>query len=320
MTARIFFTALLAGFGLPGCVLMRSDPVPSPPPPPPQIALARGDVPQTLEGLLERGTSAEVVAFKPLEAARSAVAKAAASPAVANYAPEPLRRGQGALDAAEEQWSAIAQAPLGDPQALALAAHAAHEARRWGEIALAQAAREVGLRDLAATHNALVEREQTDAQWQGKQLVPGDMGRLRFAIGTAELDAGSQAVVQRLAQFMADNPRYRLQIVGHTDVSPPSDANLEAFLQANPETAAATVTAAQRAAAYNLMMSKRRAQAVRDALINAGVAGGRLTTRGYGSQRPIADNDSAAGRRRNRRVEIMVVPAGAEESDSTLPE
>lgn len=56
---------------------------------------------------------------------------------------------------------------------------------------------------------------------------------------------------------------------------------------------------------YNMKLSLRRAEAVRTYLIDKGVAPSRLTTQGYGESRPIADNDTAEGRFRNRRVELI---------------
>ena len=56
----------------------------------------------------------------------------------------------------------------------------------------------------------------------------------------------------------------------------------------------------------NLALSRRRAEAVRAALVDGGVAGTRMQAAGRGESDPVADNDSAEGRARNRRVEIIV--------------
>ncbi len=56
----------------------------------------------------------------------------------------------------------------------------------------------------------------------------------------------------------------------------------------------------------NQRLSEARAQSVADNLRNAGVAGARLTTEGYGSAQPIADNSSQEGRTQNRRVEVAI--------------
>ena len=61
----------------------------------------------------------------------------------------------------------------------------------------------------------------------------------------------------------------------------------------------------------NLQLSKRRARAVRAYPVNAGVASLRLQSDGFGSARPIDSNETAEGRARNRRVEMVIVRRGA---------
>lgn len=61
------------------------------------------------------------------------------------------------------------------------------------------------------------------------------------------------------------------------------------------------------AAAYNESLSERRARAVRNYLVNAGVNGANLSTKGYGEANPIADNGSAQGKADNRRVELRIL-------------
>ena len=56
--------------------------------------------------------------------------------------------------------------------------------------------------------------------------------------------------------------------------------------------------------AYNLRLSERRAQTVRDALVAGGVASTRITAKGMGKSNPVASNETAEGRAQNRRVEI----------------
>jgi outer membrane protein OmpA-like peptidoglycan-associated protein len=59
--------------------------------------------------------------------------------------------------------------------------------------------------------------------------------------------------------------------------------------------------------AYNIKLSQRRANAVRDYLIAHGVEADRLVAVGYGETRPVADNGTAEGRARNRRVEFTIL-------------
>ena len=58
--------------------------------------------------------------------------------------------------------------------------------------------------------------------------------------------------------------------------------------------------------AYNLKLSRRRADAVRKYLVSHGIADRRIKTEGYGKSRPVASNDTEDGRAQNRRVELHV--------------
>jgi outer membrane protein OmpA-like peptidoglycan-associated protein len=67
-------------------------------------------------------------------------------------------------------------------------------------------------------------------------------------------------------------------------------------------------TDSQGAATANQELSQRRARAVRDYLVSRGISADRVTSQGFGSNRPIGDNATAEGRANNRRVEIVVQP------------
>jgi outer membrane protein OmpA-like peptidoglycan-associated protein len=111
---------------------------------------------------------------------------------------------------------------------------------------------------------------------RGTRLV---LHGVNFENGRATLLPEARAVLDVVAQSLVDNPEVRLEIAGHTDSRSPAE--------------------------YNLWLSEERAKAVRDYLIERGVAADRLVAKGYGLSRPIAPNDSPAGRARNRRVELM---------------
>jgi outer membrane protein OmpA-like peptidoglycan-associated protein len=90
----------------------------------------------------------------------------------------------------------------------------------------------------------------------------------------------SEPVLKEIAQIMTDNPDWKLTVEGHTD-------NVGG-------------------GAYNLELSKRRAAAVKQALVSQyNIAPERLLTGGFGAARPIETNDTLEGRARNRRVELV---------------
>ena len=117
---------------------------------------------------------------------------------------------------------------------------------------------------------------------QEQKPAPSKPGRVlegvQFASGSDELLPESIDTLLELAFTLKENPELRIEVRGHTDNT------------GHP--------------ASNLDLSLRRAQAVRDALIDMGVEPGRLTAVGYGQDFPIADNSTRAGRAKNRRVEV----------------
>lgn len=107
---------------------------------------------------------------------------------------------------------------------------------------------------------------------------------IRFAPGSAEIDAASAPVVARLVSTLNRCAGGRIEIAGHTD--------------------------SQGSEGGNLRLSQARAQAVLAALLNAGARLAQLSAEGYGESAPIADNDTEAGRARNRRIEFRHLPEG----------
>lgn len=128
----------------------------------------------------------------------------------------------------------------------------------------------------AATKGTGVQVTQT-ADNQLKLEVPSDIS---FATGSAQLAPGLQPILVRFATTLNENPKTAVRIVGHTD-STGSDA-------------------------INDPLSVNRASSVRNFLVAQGVASNRIAIDGRGSREPIADNTTAEGRARNRRVDIFV--------------
>lgn len=104
---------------------------------------------------------------------------------------------------------------------------------------------------------------------------------VKFDFDKTAVREESQADIKALADFMSQYPSTSTVVEGHTD-SVGTDA-------------------------YNQNLSERRANAVRDVLVNQyGVSGDRVSSVGYGESRPVADNATAEGRAINRRVEAEV--------------
>lgn len=101
---------------------------------------------------------------------------------------------------------------------------------------------------------------------------------VEFKTGSAELTFESYAILNGIVDQLKDYPEVRIEIRGYTD-------NIGKRSK-------------------NMRLSQKRAQSVKQYLINKGVAGSRLVAIGFGPDNPIASNRNAAGRRQNRRIEF----------------
>jgi OmpA-OmpF porin, OOP family len=104
---------------------------------------------------------------------------------------------------------------------------------------------------------------------------------VNFETNSATLTADSSSALDAVAADLMKYPRLKIEVEGHTD-SVGADG-------------------------YNLKLSERRANSVREYLVGRGVDAAQLTARGYGEARPEADNASAEGRAQNRRVAMQVL-------------
>ena len=117
-------------------------------------------------------------------------------------------------------------------------------------------------------------------QTQDNQLkldIPSDIS---FALGRSDIQGNFAPVLDRFAEGLRNNPNTDVRIIGHTD-NTGSDA-------------------------VNNPLSLERAASTRNYLTGRGVDGRRIAIEGMGERQPIATNDTAQGRSRNRRVEIYV--------------
>jgi len=133
-----------------------------------------------------------------------------------------------------------------------------------------------------ATAGTGVEVSQT-ADNQLKLEIPSDIS---FDTGSADIKSNFRPILDKFAASLVNNPATTVSIVGHTDSSGTDAIN-------NP-------------------LSVQRAAHTRDYLVGKGVAAGRFMIEGRGSREPVAPNDTAANKAKNRRVEIYVAePAPA---------
>ncbi len=101
-----------------------------------------------------------------------------------------------------------------------------------------------------------------------------------FEFDSAKLTADARHTVSEIASVLKGVKGRHISVEGHADSS------------GDPE--------------YNLNLSKRRARTVAVALVHDGVARKAVSTRGFGENRPVAPDDSEAGRAKNRRVEVVI--------------
>jgi outer membrane protein OmpA-like peptidoglycan-associated protein len=116
----------------------------------------------------------------------------------------------------------------------------------------------------------------------GQQLLVTMPQDVLFDTDSAVLRPDLQSDIRALGQNLLAYPNTTVQVIGHTD--------------------------SEGTAAYNQDLSERRALAVSNVLLNTGVPAGRVVAIGRGEAQPIASNQTAEGRRQNRRVQFVITP------------
>lgn len=116
------------------------------------------------------------------------------------------------------------------------------------------------------------------------------LGDVFFDVDKATLAPSAARNIAQIASFMRKNPTRNAVIEGHTDASGEDGHNME--------------------------LSCLRAEAVRNALLDANIDASRLSFIGFGAKRPVADNASMVGKQANRRVEVLFPDADVQVSDN----
>ena len=119
----------------------------------------------------------------------------------------------------------------------------------------------------------------TDARLTPRGVVV-NLPDVLFEFNSAQLTPEAARTARQIAEVVSKGSERHISVEGHTD-------------------SIGTVS-------YNQRLSENRARSVADELSGNGVPRSRMTVRGLGESQPIADNDSSAGRQRNRRVEVVI--------------
>jgi len=129
---------------------------------------------------------------------------------------------------------------------------------------------------------AIGQSEAAQISREGNLLAITLKGDVTFDHDSAAVRPGLYNEIDRIAQVMVQYPETQIFVQGYTD----STGN----------------------EAYNQTLSQRRAEAVKNLLVQRGVSPQRVTAMGYGESQPVATNATAVGRQMNRRVEIRIKP------------
>ena len=181
-----------------------------------------------------------------------------------------------ALRAAKETMAAE-RARAEQDKLAALAVEQARTEQAEREAARLHAEHERARAELTSTLSRL-----TQVREEARGVIVTLPGNIYFNVNKADVKPAMQLQLTKIAQALAAVPDQNLLIEGHTD----SDGSSE----------------------YNLSLSESRAQSVQKILLAGGIAAERMDIKGYGESKPIADNDTPAGKAQNRRVEIVLVP------------
>ncbi|MEP6884704.1 MAG: OmpA family protein [Gammaproteobacteria bacterium] len=266
-----------------------------------------------------------------LESAHDAVRAAESDPNVSKYAALDLEAARKNLAIADDAALHHRESDIGQPAYMAAqnarlarihGAAKADDARvaegqterdrimlsaRTREVQSAKAATNAALdqRDQAAADALLAQQDAARAQQDAARLQAEvdqlkatptprglvlTLGDVLFDTGRAELKPGAGRTMDQLGQFLNEHKDRLVQIDGFTD--------------------------SVGTAAYNEDLSRRRADAVKSALLSRGIDSARMSAAGYGAAYPVADNNDSGGRQLNRRVEVVI---GGNDSQAISP-
>lgn len=248
-----------------------------------------------------------------LDRAQSSLRQAQQDPGVGRYAAGQLSDAQATMTQAERAWQND-----GDREETA---HLAYLTEQKAGIAVA-VARQKAAEDEAQRLRAQRENIRVDARTRevDQARMQADMAADRAVAATSR----AQALEQELAVLKAKETERGLVMTlqegvlfeyNKAELKPGAMRNLEpliTFLREHPERTLIIegYTDSTGSDSYNLELSQRRAEAVRNFLATNGIAADRIMARGYGESYPVTTNTTEAGRQQNRRVEVVIAHDG----------
>lgn len=248
-----------------------------------ELQKAKNDLDQADKSLNEGAEAAEVEHFAYLAKQRTAIAQEVSKVKLAEQTLDAASAERNAilLQARTREAEQAQQLAEAEKNKALIATEQADASRLQVGAMSAEAEKTRAEALLAAEQRKKLEAQiaELEARKSERGLVI-TLGDVLFDINKSELRSGTQYTIDKLAAFLAEYPKRNVLIEGFTD---------------------STGTAK-----YNQGLSERRADAVRNALTSRGVDSRRLNIRGYGIEFPVAGNESAAGRQRNRRVEVVI--------------
>ncbi len=193
------------------------------------------------------------------------------------------QQAQQQAEAAQQQAEAARQSAVAQQQVAQSQAQQASQARAAAEAEAERARQSAAKAEAEKAQLRAQLLQQFNAVLQTRDSARGlivNMSDVLFDTGSAELKPGAREKLAKISGILLAHPGLTLQVEGHTD-SVGTDE-------------------------YNQQLSGRRADSVRDYLASAGVPASTMSARGFGKTQPVATNDTAEGRQRNRRVELVV--------------
>lgn len=233
--------------------------------------------------IVKEREAAEAARKQREEDARRQAAEASAQAAQAEAERAAADRARAEAERAKNE-AEIATAKAVDAQQQAEAARQAalaEQKRLADEAAAAQAAKQSAEKDAMALRERL--RVQLQAILDTRDTARGlivSLSDVLFDFNQATLKPGAREKLAKVSGILLTYPTLHLNVEGHTD-SIGSDE-------------------------YNMKLSQKRADAVRDYLVSNGINPSNIQAIGLGKDGPVASNDTAAGRQQNRRVEMVV--------------